>query len=151
MLIFAESFFAWAGLILFLLGLCSVFIPRHFRLGVLTMLTGDVFFALAIVYPKRITDMLLSHGVSTATLSEKNNILGLVIGLLVFALFYALRLLLKKYFQPKAGNNKTAACDQNSKAKDDRKNSEGGVRRVELANNAKTADPKLFSSVGKKV
>ena len=51
-LLAVESFCAGAGVILFILGLISCFVPRHFRLGVITMCISNIFFVLAIAFPE---------------------------------------------------------------------------------------------------
>lgn len=47
-----EHFFLGCGITVFSLGLIACMVPGSFKRGVITMLTGDVCFLLAILYPR---------------------------------------------------------------------------------------------------
>ena len=50
MILAAESFFFYSGACLFVLGIITCFIPRHMRLGIVSMLIGDALFAAGIAF-----------------------------------------------------------------------------------------------------
>ena len=90
MLVASESLCAACGIVLFVLGLLCCFIPRHFKFGVLTLLLGDLFFACAIVFPRRILQFLKWWGFDPLTLEQRLITQGVIMGLLIFALCYGL-------------------------------------------------------------
>ncbi|MCR5536823.1 MAG: hypothetical protein K6F05_05335 [Succinivibrio sp.] len=90
MLVASESLCAACGIVLFGLGLLCIFIPRHFKFGVLTLLLGDFFFVLAIAYPRRIYDFLTWWGFDHSYLEQPKLVAGGLCGLIIFALWYAL-------------------------------------------------------------
>lgn len=152
MLTFAESCCAYAGISLFAAGFVCLFVPRHFRLGVVSMLTGDLFFALAIAFPKNITAIVLSLGISKSELAEKQVAGGVLLGMLLFALLYGLRLLQKKFFPAKPRQDKSSqpTDEKDSTTDDSPDNTLHGMIDRKLTNSLETADPKLFSKVVKK-
>lgn len=86
----SESFCGGVGVTLFVLGLITLFIPRHFRLGVVAMCCGNIFFVMAIAFPKKIAEFCQSLGFEATTLSEDFRYLGVLVGLLLAALLYFL-------------------------------------------------------------
>ncbi len=87
-LLAVESFCAGAGVILFILGLISCFVPRHFRLGVITMCISNIFFVLAIAFPKKISLYFLENGFQVETLNTDCRYWGVGCGLVLAAIFY---------------------------------------------------------------
>ena len=66
----SQYIFSVIGVTLLGLGLISIFVPRHFRLGVLIILLADLFFAIAIVFLKKAAELFVSMGASERFLSS---------------------------------------------------------------------------------
>ncbi len=92
-----ESFCSSCGVTLFLFGFIAIFIPRHFKLGVIAMSLANIFFVIAIVYPKKISLFCENLGFSSQSLSFNATFIGISAGLFSACLLYLIfRCLVKK-------------------------------------------------------
>ena len=92
-----ESFCSSCGVSLFVLGFIAIFDPRHFKLGVIAMCLANIFFVMAIVYPKKISLFCENLGISPQCLSSDATFVGIGAGLLIaFLLYISFRRLTKK-------------------------------------------------------
>ena len=133
MILAAERFFLYSGACLFVLGIITCFIPRHMRLGIVSMLIGDAFFAAGIAFLVKSTDILKSLGLETDLFIEHNLAFAVVFSIVLYALMFAVFV---KFFKrkKKVKEEKEAAADE-SQASSSKKEP--------------TADAALFANVGK--
>ena len=89
MILAAESFFFYSGACLFVLGIITCFIPRHMRLGIVSMLIGDALFAAGIVFLVKSADILKSIGLETDLFIEHNLAFAVVFSIVLYALMFA--------------------------------------------------------------
>ena len=89
-LLAVESLCAGCGAGLLLCGLACCCVPRCFRLGVILMCLGDVFFVLAVAYPRRLTAYLEEHGLARETLGQDYRWCGALAAVALSAAAFAL-------------------------------------------------------------
>ena len=89
MILAAERFFLYSGACLFVLGIITCFIPRHMRLGIVSMLIGDALFAAGIAFLVKSTDILISLGLETDLFIKHNLIFAIVFSIVLYALMLA--------------------------------------------------------------
>ena len=87
MILAAESFFFYSGACLFVLGIITCFIPRHMRLGIVSMLIGDALFAAGIAFLVKSTDILISLGLETDLFIQHNSIFAVVFSIILYVVF----------------------------------------------------------------
>ncbi|MBO8415810.1 MAG: hypothetical protein IAB19_05475 [Proteobacteria bacterium] len=134
-----ESFLGSAGVLLFVLGLLHCVLPHSFRQGVLLMLTGDAFFALAIAFPKKVLFLLQDWELSQELLNSEQIFAGVIFGLAVAALWYLIFIYVLRYtpfWRKKLKKGKDAQKAENT---DDAQASQAG--------RAEAADPAIFADV----
>ena len=92
-----ESFCSSSGVTLFLIGFIALFIPRHFKFGVINLCIADIFFVMAISYPKKISLFCENLGISLQSLTSEATFMGIGGGLIIALLVYlCVRALTKK-------------------------------------------------------
>ena len=133
MILAAERFFLYSGACLFVLGIITCFIPRHMRLGIVSMLIGDAFFAAGIAFLVKSTDILISLGLETDLFIKHNLIFAIVFSIVLYALMLAVFV---KFFKRK----KKAVAEKETVADE----GQGASSKKEAA-----ADAALFANVGK--
>ncbi|WP_040908991.1 hypothetical protein [Succinatimonas hippei] len=89
MILAAESFFFYSGACLFVLGIITCFIPRHMRLGIVSMLIGDALFAAGIAFLVKSTDILISLGLETDLFIQHNSIFAVVFSIILYVVMFA--------------------------------------------------------------
>lgn len=89
MILAAESFFLYSGACLFVLGIITCFIPRHMRLGIVSMLIADALFAAGIAFLVKSTDILISLGLETDLFIKHNLFFATVFSIVLYALMFA--------------------------------------------------------------
>ena len=99
-----DALFSYMGATIFALGLIFCLIPRTFRFGIFAMLAGDVPLALAIAFPRKIIDFLLSQGITPEQFPDPDSghIYGIVGGVAFVAFLFLMRALLLKLFKRSA-------------------------------------------------
>lgn len=133
MILAAESFFFYSGACLFVLGIITCFIPRHMRLGIVSMLIGDALFAAGIAFLVKSTDILKSIGLETDLFIEHNLAFAVVFSIVLYALMFAVFV---KFFKRK----KKVKAEQEAAAYESQESS---------SKQEPTADAALFTNVGK--
>ena len=131
MILAAESFFLYSGACLFVLGIITCFIPRHMRLGIVSMLIADALFAAGIAFLVKSTDILISLGLETDWFINHNQVFAIVFAIVLYALMFAVFV---KFFKRKK-IVKAEKEDLDSKHSTSHKEP--------------TADAALFANVGK--
>ncbi|WP_281757687.1 hypothetical protein [Succinatimonas hippei] len=133
MILAAESFFFYSGACLFVLGIITCFIPRHMRLGIVSMLIGDALFAAGIAFLVKSTDILISLGLETDLFIQHNSIFAVVFSIILYVVMFAVFVkFLKRKKKVKAEQEAAAYESQESSSKQE-----------------PTADAALFANVGK--
>ena len=99
-----DALFSYMGATIFALGLIFCLIPRTFRFGIFAMLAGDVPLALAIAFPRKIIEFLLSQGITPEQFPDPDSghIYGIVGGVAFVAFLFLMRALLLKLFKRSA-------------------------------------------------
>ena len=99
-----DALFSYMGATIFALGLIFCLIPRTFRFGIFAMLAGDVPLALAIAFPRKIIEFLLSQGITPEQFPDPDSghIYGIVGGVAFVAFLFLMRSLLLKLFKRSA-------------------------------------------------
>lgn len=133
MILAAESFFFYSGACLFVLGIITCFIPRHMRLGIVSMLIGDALFAAGIAFLVKSADILKSIGLETDLFIEHNLAFAVVFSIVLYALMFAVFV---KFFKRK----KKVKAEQEAAAYESQESS---------SKKEPTADAALFDNVGK--
>ncbi len=110
-----------------------------FKSGVTAMLFGDVCFAAAIVFPKKIYNVMSSYGIEE--LPADPRLLGLLSGA-VLVLLAALVFIRKKHLEPVMDDESGMSFEEKKQAWQKDK-----LNRTFLKNAGKKADPKLFAGV----
>ena len=131
MILAAESFFLYSGACLFVLGIITCFIPRHMRLGIVSMLVGDALFAAGIAFLVKSTDILISLGLETDLFINHNQVFAIAFAIVLYALMFAVFV---KFFKRK----KIVKAEK--EANDSKQNT---------LHKEPTADAALFANVGK--
>lgn len=166
----AETLFSGIGVVICLLGLICFFIPRHHKFGILSILLGDLFLFISIVFPKKMTDLMASYPVDPTVFATDERYVGAVVGLIIFALWYMVRVLFNKYLlkpikKPQTKEKSQENTQEESK-EEQKKISEPTVSHVEptlsidhesidsrveptldLTPKKKLADPRLFNNL----
>ncbi len=112
MLTAVETIFQALGIALFALGFITLFIPRHFRLGVIVMLLGDIAFASGVMFTRRIGRFFTDHGAGPDFMAGEHYAWGVIAAVLIYALCRGLSLLIYgrgKKDKKAAGNTPQAA------------------------------------------
>lgn len=133
MILAAESFFFYSGACLFVLGIITCFIPRHMRLGIVSMLIGDALFAAGIAFLVKSTDILISLGLETDLFIQHNSIFAVVFSIILYVVMFAVFV---KFFKRK----KKVKAEQEAAAYESQESS---------SKQEPTADAALFANVGK--
>ena len=99
-----DALFSYMGATIFALGLIFCLIPRTFRFGIFAMLAGDVPLALAIAFPRKIIEFLLSQGITPEQFPDPDSghIYGILGGVAFVAFLFLMRSLLLKLFKRSA-------------------------------------------------
>ena len=166
----AETLFSGIGVVICPLGLICFFIPRHHKFGILSILLGDLFLFISIVFPKKMTDLMASYQVDPTVFATDERYVGAVVGLIIFALWYMVRVLFNKYLlkpikKPQTKEKSQENTQEESK-EEQKKISEPTVSHVEptlsidhesidsrveptldLTPKKKLADPRLFNNL----
>lgn len=105
-----DALFSYMGATIFALGLIFCLIPRTFRFGIFAMLAGDVPLALAIAFPRKIIEFLLSQGITPEQFPDPDSghIYGIVGGVAFVAFLFLMRALLLKLFKRSAEDDDDA-------------------------------------------
>lgn len=133
-----ESFLGSAGVLLFALGLVHCVLPHSFRQGVLLMLTGDAFFALAIAFPKKVLFLLQDFGAAEENLNSEQIFGGVVFGLVMAALWYAIFIYVLRYTPFWRKKLKAVKAEQEESSAPEKNGKQAA---------AKSADPSIFADV----
>ena len=133
MILAAESFFFYSGACIFVLGIITCFIPRHMRLGIVSLLIGDALFAAGIAFLVKSADILKSIGLETDLFIEHNLAFAVVFSIVLYALMFAVFV---KFFKRK----KKVKAEQEAAAYESQESS---------SKQEPTADAALFANVGK--
>ncbi|MBR1613196.1 MAG: hypothetical protein IJ671_06660 [Succinivibrio sp.] len=162
----SQYIFSVIGVTLLGLGVISIFVPRHFRLGVLIILLADLFFAIAIVFPKKAAELFVSMGASERFLASEPLISSIIEGIVIYALIYVVYFPVKKHIfrsgiEKQPDKAKTAAKKEKAEnsAKKEAKAPEKTVLAEEISKEKATektakaslgenkADPRIFEKL----
>lgn len=97
------------------------------------------------MYPKGVSNVLLSHGYTNEELSQDFLIRGIIFGVILFALWYLIRVLFFKYVSPLIRLKKkveSAKEEQKGKSVDSKTHEENSA-------SDKYVDPVIFSAIHK--
>lgn len=137
----AEYLCLYAGMVLFALGIVTLFIKQSWRLGIVFILMADIPLAIAVAFPKILANTFDSMGISFDNSFAK--ITGSSIAIATFViLFYLYHKFFKYLFYKKAVAKEDKADENNDK---DIKAQTSDTRSEPLS--AKTADPAIFANV----
>ncbi|MGN1281985.1 MAG: hypothetical protein ACI4UM_08830 [Succinivibrio sp.] len=139
----AETLFSGIGISVIALGFLCILLKNRRRFGILTLLLGNLFLWSVIVFPKKISDLMVKFGVSHDYLSSDELYKGLVAGIFIFVLWYSVRTIflgvLGSIFRSKAaGSQETERTDGSSQ------NEETADESSRPDPDAEKADPHLF-------
>lgn len=133
MILAAESFFFYSGACLFVLGIITCFIPRHMRLGIVSMLIGDALFAAGIAFLVKSTDILISLGLETDLFIQHNSIFAVAFSIILYVVMFAVFM---KFFKRK----KKLIAEKDTESHEN--------QNLSLKKET-TADAAIFANVGK--
>lgn len=141
----AQTLFLGIGSCWVVLSLISCVIPKITRFGILSLFIANLFLWISIMYPKGVSNVLLSHGYTNEELSQDFLIRGIIFGVILFALWYLIRVLFFKYVSSLIRLKKkveSAKEEQKGKSVDSKTHEENSA-------SDKYVDPVIFSAIHK--
>lgn len=134
----SQTLFSGIGFSLATLGVIFLLVPKRTRFGILTILLSNIPFVTAIVLPKKVSELFLSLGFEKEILSNDYLYHGVGFGVLIFALWYAIRSLFVKLLGKFKKDTKQKE-DKTEKLNDESQRLDESVKNPHLEENSKNS------------
>ena len=147
---FAQTLFLGIGAAFVVLSLLLCLLPRNRRFGVLSLLIANIFLWSSIVYCKNISNFLSGLGLSSELLTQDKLYLGITVGVGLFAIWFLLWTLVKKFLNKcfKNPNNQEQKQTSEQKLSSQQKNiHQASTTEKGKIENKEFVDPAIFKMI----
>ena len=147
---FAQTLFLGIGAAFVVLSLLLCLLPRNRRFGVLSLLIANIFLWSSIVYCKNISNFLSGLGLSSELLTQDKLYLGITVGVGLFAIWFLLWTLVKKFLNKwfKKPNNQEQKQTSEQKLSSQQKNiHQASTTEKGKIENKEFVDPAIFKMI----
>lgn len=143
----AETLFSGIGISITILAFVFILIRKRRRFGILSLLLGNLFLWSVIVFPKKISDLMIEYGVPQEHLSSNELHKGLITGIFLFILWYSARTIFVGFagavFKPSKVDTENSEKEQPDNAFVQESSNAKDQSRL----NEEKADPHLFDNL----